>query len=62
MNLVCNRILFGLKFFRRHSQNFDRLALIEFLQTNPLAIPEFNSIPVSRSFCRELPERYEFFL
>ena len=62
MNLVRNWIRFGLRFFRRHSQNFDRLPLIEFLQTNSLAVPEFNSIPISCSFCRELPERYELFL
>ena len=58
MDLVCCRKIFdSLKLFRRHGHNLDDLTFIEFLQSHPLPVSEFNSIAVRRRVCRELPER-----
>jgi len=63
MNLVCYREVFNdLKLVGRHRQNLDGLSLIQFLQPDSLAVPEFNSVPVRRCVCRELTERHGLFL
>jgi hypothetical protein len=62
MNLVCRRIVFdNLKLLGRHSHDLDNLTLIEFLQTHPLPVSEFDSIPVRRRISRELTERNGLF-